>query len=107
MKSRPRGDPAQSVLEFVAGIAAPRVKPEGRRGEDVPQPGEAPDDLAQHQRCSVSVLDVGGVDHGVDQIARGVGEDVALAAPDLLARVIATRFAGFPMTGRLALQLHF
>ena len=67
----------------------------------MPKPGEAPDDLAQHQRCSVSVLDVGGVDHGVDQIARGVGEDVALAAPDLLARVIATRFAGFPMTGRL------
>jgi len=29
------------------------------------------------------------VDHGVDQIAFGVGEDMALAALDLLARVIA------------------
>ena len=72
----------------------------------MPQPGEAPDDLAQHQRRSVAVLDGGGKDQGVDQIALGVSEDVALAALDLLARVIAARFAGFPMTGRLVWDCH-
>jgi hypothetical protein len=59
------------------------------------QPREAADDLRQHQRRTVAVLDVGGVDHGVDQIALGVGQDMALAALDLLARIIAARTAGF------------
>ena len=27
------------------------------------------DDLRQHQRCAVAVLDVSGVDHGMDEIA--------------------------------------
>ena len=55
------------------------------------QPREALDDLGQHQRCTVSVLDVSGVDHGVDQIALGVGQNVALATLDLFARIIAMR----------------
>jgi hypothetical protein len=47
------------------------------------QPREAPDDFRPTQRRAVTVLNVGGVDHGVDQIAFGVGEDMALAALDL------------------------
>lgn len=64
-------------------------------GEDMAQPREAPDDFRPTQRRAVTVLNVGGVDHGVDQIAFGVGEDMALAALDLLARVIAPRAAAF------------
>ena len=72
----PFSDPAQRVFEPVTGIAA--------IGEDVPQPREALDDLGQHQRCTVSVLDVGGVDYGMDEIAVGVGQDMAFAALGLL-----------------------
>ena len=54
-------------------------------GEQVPQPREAIDDLGEEQGRSVAVLDVSGVDQGVDQIALGIGQDVALAALDLLA----------------------
>ncbi len=35
------------------------------------------------------------MDRGLDQIALGVGQDVALTALDLLARIIAARTAGF------------
>ncbi len=55
-------------------------------GEDVPHPGAAADDLGEHERCAAAILDVGVVDHGMNQIAIGVGQDVALAAFDLLAR---------------------
>jgi hypothetical protein len=44
------------------------------------QPWEPLDDLRQHQRRAITVLDIGGVDHGVDQIALGVCQDVALAS---------------------------
>jgi hypothetical protein len=43
----------------------------------------------------VAVLDVGGMDQGMDQIALGVGEDMPLAALDLLACVVAARTAAF------------
>lgn len=59
------------------------------------QPGKAPDDFGQHQRRAVTVLDVGGVDHGMNEIAVGVSEDMALATFDLLARVIAARASAF------------
>ena len=59
------------------------------------QPREALDNLGQHQRRAVTVLDVGGVDHGMNEIAIGVGEDVALAPLDLLACIIAARTARF------------
>jgi hypothetical protein len=76
----PFADPAQRLPELVARIAA--------IGEDMAQPREALDDLGQHQRRTVAVLDVGGVDHGVDQITLGVGQDEALAALGLLARIV-------------------
>ena len=45
--------------------------------------GKRRGDLAEQQRCPVAVLDVGGVDQGMDQIAAGVGDDMPLAALDL------------------------
>lgn len=80
-------DPAQRRPELVSGIAA--------IGKDMQRPQEAFDDFGQHQRSAVAVLDVGGVDHGMDQIALGVVPDLALAPLDLLARIIAARPAAF------------
>ena len=78
---------AQGVLELVSGVAS--------IGEDMAQPREAPDDFSQHQRRAVAVLNVGSVDHGMNEITLGVGKDMALASLHLLARVIATRPAAF------------
>lgn len=83
----PFSDPAQRALELFASIAA--------IGEDVPQPREAFDDLGQHQRSAVTVLDVGGVDYGMDEIAVGVRQDMALAPLGLLARIVTPRPAAF------------
>ena len=63
--------------------------------EEVAQPRETADDFRQQQRRPVAVLDVGGVDQGVDEVALGVGKDMPLATLDLLARVIAARTAAF------------
>src|SRR3546814_20563054 len=68
------------------------------------QPWKAVDDFTQDQRRAVAVLNVGGMDHRMYQIALGVGEDVALAALDLLARVIAARAATFSRFHALAID---
>ena len=73
--------------EFLAGIAAV--------SEEVAQPGEAMADRLQEVRRAVPILDVGAVDDHVEHQAEGVGQDVALTAHDLLARVIAPRPAAF------------
>ena len=65
-------DAAQSIAKLFPGIAA--------IGEQVAQTREAMNDPGEDQRRAITVMDVGGVDHGVDQIALGVGQDVALAA---------------------------
>ena len=83
----PFADPPEGVPELVASIST--------IGEDMAQPREALDDLGQHQRRTVTVLDVGGVDYRMDEIAVGVGQDVALAALGLFARIIAPRSAAF------------
>ena len=59
------------------------------------QPWESIDDPGEHQWGAVAILDVGGVDHGVDQIALGVGEDVSFAPLDLFACIVTTRPSGF------------
>src|SRR3546814_3059960 len=76
----PFADTPERFPELVASIAA--------IGKDMAQPWKAVDDFTQDQRRAVAVLNVGGMDHRMYQIALGVGEDVALAALDLLARVI-------------------
>jgi hypothetical protein len=74
-------DLAQRLAQLVAGIAT--------IGEDVPQPGVTADDPGQDEQCTITVLDIGGVDHGMNKIALGFGHDVPLAALDLLARSVA------------------
>ena len=64
-------------------------------GEDQAEPGEAPAQPAADQRQPIAILDVGGVDDDHQQQAQGVDQNVALAAVDLLAGVIAFGPAGF------------
>ena len=73
----------EGSLELFSPIAA--------IGEDVAQPREARSDRGENVRCAIAILDVGGMDDCRDQQATSVGEDVALAAHDFLARIIAAR----------------
>ena len=71
----------ERVFELVAGIAA--------IGEDMAQPWEAIPDGFEHIDGPIPVLDIGGMDEDEDEVAAGIGQDVALATLDLLARIIA------------------
>jgi hypothetical protein len=71
----------ERVAEFVSGVAA--------IGEYMAQLGKAETHRFQHIDRPVAVLDIGGVDGNEDQKSAGVGENVALATPDFLIRVIA------------------
>jgi hypothetical protein len=42
----------------------------------------------QHELAAVAILDVGGMNSDSEEAAVGVGQDVAFAAFDLLARVV-------------------
>jgi hypothetical protein len=54
---------------------------------------------SRSRRQAVAVLDVGGVDHERERQALGVGQQVALAAVDLLARVPRVQPKAGPRTG--------
>jgi hypothetical protein len=54
-------------------------------------------------RRLVAILDVGGVHLGTDQMPTGVSDDMALAALDLFARVVASRTPAFGCLDRLAI----
>lgn len=56
---------------------------------DVPDPRVTADDLSQHEWPIIAVLNIGKMDHRMNKIAFGIGDDVPLAALDLFARVIA------------------
>ena len=58
-------------------------------GEDVAQAGEASAQRAQQRHGTVRVLDVGLMDLADQQEALGIGDDMALAAFDALAGVVA------------------
>ena len=75
----PASQRGQGLLQLVAGIAAIR--------KDVPQPRVEPANGGQHGGCTVPILDAGAVHDQADQVACGVGDDVALAPLDLLAGV--------------------
>jgi len=60
-------------------------------GEDALEGGKQTPSLAQHLGGAVAILNVGGVNHNAQQQAKRIDEDVALAAGDLLARVIPLR----------------
>jgi hypothetical protein len=70
----------ERIPEFNASIAP--------IGEDVPQPRKAKAHRFEHIDRPVTVLNISGVDEDKNQKSAGIGEDVALAAPDFLARVI-------------------
>ena len=61
---------------------------------------------AQHKRCAVAILNIGGVNGNAQQEAERVDENVPLAARDLFAGVIALRIEQSPPFGAaLALWL--
>ena len=60
-------------------------------GEDAFDEGKTPSHAAQQTARAIAVLDVGGQNAHAEQEAERVDEDMALAARDLLARVIALR----------------
>ena len=68
--------PRKRLGQLGAGIAA--------IGEDVAQPGKAEADRLDHGGSAVPVLNIGGMDQHEKQEAERVGNDVALAALDLL-----------------------
>jgi len=75
------GDGCGSLGTLVAGI-----------GEDALDEGEeAARAPAEDELCAVAVLHVGRMNDDVQQEAARVDEDVALAARDLLARIVALR----------------
>ena len=60
-------------------------------GEDLLDRGEAAACVAQQAASAVAILHAGPVDDDVQQQAKGVDDDVPLAARDFLARVVALR----------------
>jgi len=75
-------------------------------GIDALDEGEAAAGVAQHGRRPVAILDIGRMDGDAQQQAERIDEDVALAAFDLLARVIPRRIERDPpFTAPLALWL--
>ena len=77
-----------------------------RIGDDALQKREAPPSLPQQRLCAVPILHAGRMDADCEEQSEGVGQDVALAAKDLFARVIAGRVErGPPLTAPFALWL--
>jgi hypothetical protein len=76
----PVADPGQCVAQFGAGIAA--------IGEHVAQPGKAGADGLKHSGGTVPILHRGAVHNQPHHEAERVGDDMALAALDLLAGII-------------------
>ena len=75
-------------------------------GNDALDKGKAPARLPQQRLGPVSILHAGRMDTDGQEQAERVGQDVALAAKDLLARVIAGRVKrGPPLTAPFALWL--
>src|ERR1700687_4244078 len=70
----------------------------------MPQPREEIADRGQQIGRAVSILNVGGVHLRANQMTAGIGNDMALAPVDLLARVISPRTAAFRVLGRLTVD---
>lgn len=73
-------------------------------GEKLEQEGVEAEHARHQKHAAVAVLDIGGMDDGVEQKALGVYQDVALLALDLLAAVVARRVdAGPPFSALFTL----
>jgi hypothetical protein len=77
----PSAKPGERAHQFGTGIAAV--------SEDVAQPGKAETKGLDHEGSAVSVLNIGGMDQREERETERIGDDVTLAAFDLLSRVIA------------------
>lgn len=85
---RPGAELDQRGLELFAGI--------GAVGKDVTQPWIELADRSEDLDGTVPILDVGLVHLQADEVAVGIGDDVALATLDLLARIKALRVERSP-----------
>jgi len=68
----------------------------GRVGKEPGQERVHPEHRGEQQDAAVAILDVGGMNDGVQQQAQRVYEKVALLALDLLARIVAMRIDPAP-----------
>ena len=73
-------------------------------GKDVAPPRIEKAGGGQDQGRAVTILDIGGMNHSRDGQAECVGQQVALAAVDLLTGIIAARAAGLGGLDRLAVD---
>ena len=82
---------ADDLERDVGLVGSPVHEPTGIAtvGEDANDKGEALAGRLERQLTAVAVLDIGAVDADGEEATIGVGQDVALAPGDLLARVIA------------------
>ena len=63
----------------------------GRVGEQLLQERMHPEQGRKQQDAAVAILDIGGMNDGMEQQTQRIYENVALLALDLLARIIAMR----------------
>jgi hypothetical protein len=95
---RPRARPGHDGFHLAALIA--------RIPDDALDKGEGSSCLPQQGLSPVAILHAGGVDGDRQEEPKGVGQDVALAAGDLLARIIAGRIErGPPLRAPLVVWL--
>ena len=86
------------LLEFRSLIAA--------IGKQLFQEWIHPEQRGKQQGAAVAILDIGGVNDGVEQQSQRIYENMALLAFDLLARIIAMRIdTGPPFSALLTLWL--
>ena len=78
----------------------------GGVGEEPSQKGLRPKQRCEQQDATVAVLDIGGMNDGVQQQAERIYENVALLALDFLTRIIAMRIdPGPPFSALFTLWL--
>ncbi len=86
----------QSLVEFGSLIAA--------AGEELFQERKHPKQGRHDQNAAIAILNIGGMDDGVQEQAQCVYKNMPLLALDLLARIIAVRIdAGPPFSALLTL----
>ena len=90
----PFADFGEAPIEFGTGIAA--------IGKHMPQPGIQGFDGFERFGCPITVLNAGMMNDRTDEVADCIGDDVTLAALDLLSGIEPARPAGFGGLERLA-----
>ena len=83
-------------MQFRPGIAA--------IGEDMPQRRVSLADGFGHAGGAIAVLNIGGMDNKIDQVPERIGDDVPLAALDLLPRIEPARPAHLGCFHRLGVD---